>query len=275
MPNNIYFADRKTDRKNFEDQTRRLAAILKNHGIGEDDVVAALLRNDIAHLCIIEACRLVGAYYVNLNWHNPVAELTPILEDSRAKIVIGHSDLTRSLTPANGVNIPVLSIATPLAITKAYHVDPALTEDQTDLSLLMKKATPLQTEPLRFRAAMHYTSGSTGRPKGIRRIYAPDEPGPYVKYKAFAATVMQLNKGDRFYTSAPLYHSAPNTLSMICLASDYAELHISPKFDAEDFLRYVEQYKITHIYHTVFVPLSGGPGMQEWLVRTCRNGGLE
>ena len=248
MPNNIYFADRKTDRKDFEDQTRRLAAILKNHGIGEDDVVAALLRNDIAHLCIIEACRLVGAYYVNLNWHNPVTELTPILEDSRAKIVIGHSDLTRSLTPANGVNIPVLSIPTPLAITKAYHIDPALTDNQTDLSLLMKKATPVQTEPLRFRAAMHYTSGSTGRPKGIRRIYDPDEPGPYVKYKALAATVMQLNTGDRFYTSAPLYHSAPNTLSMICLASDYAELHISPKFDAEDFLRYVEQYKITHIY---------------------------
>ena len=93
-----------------------------------------------------------------------------------------------------------------------------------------------------------YTSGSTGKPKGIRRTVDPDEPDPYENYKALAAAVLQLTPGDRFYTSAPLYHSAPNALSTFCIAAGHAELHISAKFDPEGFLADIERYAITHCY---------------------------
>ena len=67
-------------------------------------------------------------------------------------------------------------------------------------------------------------------------------------YVALGTALMQLTTGARFYTAAPLYHSAPNALSTICLAFNAADIYIAPKFDAEEFLADVERFGITHIY---------------------------
>jgi long-chain acyl-CoA synthetase len=93
-----------------------------------------------------------------------------------------------------------------------------------------------------------YTSGSTGRPKGIRRELNTEGPDRYEIYKALAVGLMHLEPGDRFYTAAPLYHSAPNALSTMCIAAGYAELYIASRFDPEGFLADIERFKITHCY---------------------------
>lgn len=248
MGNDLYYNGHKTERAHFLHRAKCIATILENHGVGENDAVAILMRNDVCYLEIVEACRHVGAYYVTLNWHGSAPEIIHILEDSDAKVLIGHSDLSAKLTPDNGMTIPVLAVPTPKEIIAAYNVNPALEKGQIDMSRLIKEAMPITTGPLRFRGMQAYTSGSTGRPKGIKRPVDLSRPDPYATYKALAAALLKLTPGDRFYTAAPLYHSAPNALSNFCLATEYAQVHIAPKFDPEGFLKDIERFGITHVY---------------------------
>ncbi|WOR14175.1 AMP-binding protein [Hyphomonas sp. FCG-A18] len=248
MANDLYMAGRKTERSVFLDRAKRLAAILSHCGIGEDDAVAVLLRNDTLYMEVIEACRHLGAYFVTLNWHGSAQEVTQILEDAQAKVLIGHSDLTAKFSGDDALAIPVLAATTPYEIVITYGVNPAIADGQEDLNALIAEATPIDADPLRFRGMLAYTSGSTGRPKGIRRAVDLERPDPYQTYAGLAEAVLQLKPGDRFYTAAPLYHSAPNALSTFCMAAGFAELHISPKFDAETFLSDVERFGITHCY---------------------------
>lgn len=248
MPIDLYLGSRETNGATFEARARRLATILREHDVGEDDAIGVLLRNDTLYIEVIEACRYVGAYYVPLNWHAAPSEVQLILQDAKAKLMIGHSDLTSAMTPAAGINLPVLAAATPDIVQKAYRVDAKIADGQVDLDALMAEATEIETGPLRFRGMLAYTSGSTGRPKGIRREVDPDAPDTFENYKGLAAGVLQLTPGDRFYTAAPLYHSAPNALSSFCMAAGNVGLYISPKFDPEQFLADIERFAITHCY---------------------------
>jgi long-chain acyl-CoA synthetase len=63
-----------------------------------------------------------------------------------------------------------------------------------------------------------------------------------------AKNLLQLEPGDKFYVSAPIYHSAPNALSVMAVADAGIDVFIDPKFDPENFLKMVEKYQITHAY---------------------------
>lgn len=253
MENHLYLAGRKINRDIFADRAKRLASVLANYDIGQDDAVAVLLRNDTAYMELIEACRHVGAYFVTLNWHSSPAEILEIVKDSGAKVLVGHSDLTAKLAnfktdKAEKFQVPILAVPTAPETAEAYRVSPAITAGEINLEALIEAATPINTDPLRFRGMLAYTSGSTGRPKGIRRAVDPSAPDPFENYKVLAKALLHLSPGDRFYTAAPLYHSAPNALSTFCLATNYAALYIAPKFNPEAFLADVERYGITHCY---------------------------
>ncbi|MFT4938605.1 MAG: long-chain acyl-CoA synthetase [Paraglaciecola sp.] len=229
-----------------------MAAVFNSYDVGEDDVIAVLLRNDVTYLEVIEACRYVGATYVTLNWHAAKSEIEHILQDSQANLLIGHSDLVRIFAETDvhqlSNNIPVLAISTPAEICRAYNVDPKTSDRQTDLQTLINKTSPINTPPLKFRGMFSYTSGSTGRPKGIKRIRAPDSPDPFEVYAGLGKSMLGLSPGDRFYVAAPIYHSAPNVLSLFCLACGDVDIFLKSKFDPEGFLADVQRYAITHCY---------------------------
>jgi len=248
MNNALYFGGQKTDRAAFLRRVKCLARIFTDYGVGVNDAIAVLMRNDTAYMEIVEACRYIGAYFVTLNWHGAAAEIIDILDDSKAKLLIGHSDLTAKFTADAELSIPILAVETPPQLVDAYSVNSAILDEQTNIVDLLSTTKPIETEPLKARGMMAYTSGSTGRPKGIRRVVNPDGPDRYETYKALAVGLLHLSPGDRFYTAAPLYHSAPNALSTMCIASGFAELYIAPRFDPEGFLADIERYKITHCY---------------------------
>lgn len=248
MKNDLYLGDRKTDRTHFLHRVKCLATIFKNLGVGENDVVAVLMRNDIVYLEIVEACRYIGAYYVPLNWHSAVPEIANILTDCGAKVLIGHSDLTAKFLGGWNSDVSILAVPTPRQITEAYSVEPQIAEGQENIVGLLSSVSPIETPPLKARGMLAYTSGSTGRPKGIRRAFNSDGPDTYDVYKALAVGLLQLTPGDRFYTAAPLYHSAPNALSLMSIASSFAETYIASKFDPEGFLADIERFGITHAY---------------------------
>ena len=244
----VYIANERRTRSDFEDRARRIASVLKQAGVGLDDLVAVLMRNDIAYLEIAEACRRVGAFYVPLNWHAAPAEIAAIISDAKAKVLFAHSDLLAALGPEHLAGAQVLTFDAPAPVRAAYPSAVPTNAGGVDMEAALSAVDPLAGDPLPVRGIFAYTSGSTGRPKGIRRIREDPNADRYVVFAQLARTFLQLAPGDRFYTAAPIYHSAPNTLSNISLAAGDAEVHLAARFDAEGFLRDVAEKRITHAY---------------------------
>ena len=97
---------------------RRLAAL----GVGEDDSVALMLRNDFATFEANMAAGQLGAYAVPINWHFTPEEAGYILADCRAKALVIHADLLPQIASGIPADMKVLVVPTPPEIGDAYGV---------------------------------------------------------------------------------------------------------------------------------------------------------
>lgn len=246
-------ASRCIKRDSFELRAKKLATVLYKQGIRENDTVAILMRNDPRYFEVIQACRYIGAYYVPLNWHSVFSDIEHIVLDAKAKILVAHSDLINAFNDNVFEDLPVKLFKTPIEIQDSFSLSDALCAlkkdtEQNDLEELLSISSPFENECKPFRGMFAYTSGSTGRPKGIKRKIEDNEADKYTVYQALSKSLMQLEAGSRFLVAAPLYHSAPNTLTICSLAANKVDIFIEVKFDAESFLRSIQNNSITHIY---------------------------
>ncbi len=62
-------------------------------GIGENDAVALVLRNDLPFFEAAMGAGLIGAYAVPVNWHFKTDEAGYVLRDCGARVVVVHADL--------------------------------------------------------------------------------------------------------------------------------------------------------------------------------------
>lgn len=243
--------DTRLSRDELEARAAQGGAALAALGVKPDDKVAVIMRNDVAHLEVMRAVAWAGAALVPPNWHAAAQEVADILEDSEAETVILHRDLIPALTPALA-DKTVIGVTPGPANCAAYKLDEAAAQagDCPEWSDLVDQAAPLTDRPP-MRPMIRYTSGSTGKPKGIRRIPKPGADGP-VDYHAILGAIgkdmFHFRPGGRFLTAAPLYHSAPSTLSAMALAMDDNDIHVLPRFDPITFLEAIERERATHVY---------------------------
>jgi long-chain acyl-CoA synthetase len=100
-----------------------------------------------------------------------------------------------------------------------------------------------------------YSSGTTGWPKAIVNIQAPQ---PFGRMTPFALRLYResigLNENTVYLNPGPLYHAAPLRSSLNSLRLG-GTLVVMDHFDAEEYLAYVDKYKITHsqVVPTMFI----------------------
>ncbi len=113
---------------------------------------------------------------------------------------------------------------------------------------------PPQSAPV----SIIYTSGTTGKPKGVVRTPATDEQREQTQ--AMLAHIFALGEGERTVIPAPMYHTAPNVYALSS-AMRGMDMTIMKSFDAEEFLRIVEQQQVTvvQMVPTMFVRMLGLP----------------
>jgi long-chain acyl-CoA synthetase len=263
MQGTIVSGTRQLTHAELIDRAARAAGGFDSLGIGENDAIALMLRNDFAFFEAAVGAAHLGAYAVPVNWHFTAEEAGYILRDCAARALVVHGDLLPHVVPAIPDGVTVFVVATPPEIAGAYGIDgskcaipTAMRQGWRVWNDWIEGHVPWTAPPKPSRTNMIYTSGTTGQPKGVRRQPATAEMQQAMARMVEAAFDLGPDRVIRTVITGPIYHSAPNYYALV--AATHAELMIlQPRFDAEQLLQMIEQYRITHLHMvpTMFVRL--------------------
>ena len=257
MQGHIFSGNRSLSFDDFHQRSARAAYGLSEMGIGDGDCVAMMLRNDFPFLELTFAASLIGAYPVPINWHYKQRETSYILENSDAKALVIHEDLLPNIPDYILCKIHVFTVETPQEIVSAYSISKSIPQSShptLNWDTWRDKQLEWNKPPLPSRGSMIYTSGTTCNPKGVQRFPA----SPKIQSAMMERLKLGFALGSRptALMTGPMYHSAPNAYARAIILLG-GSLILMPRFDAEQCLRMIEEYQITHMHvvPTMFVRL--------------------
>ncbi len=157
--------DRTLDRRTYAsviDRSRRLAAALRDLGVGRGDRVATLMWAGHEHLEIYLGVPSMGAVLHTLNLRLHPDELAYIINDADDRVVL----VDECLLPLFEKIRP--QISTPhVIVTAASGISGEFLGYESLIASADPERAPEPTLDEADAAAMCYTSGTTGRPKGV------------------------------------------------------------------------------------------------------------
>jgi fatty-acyl-CoA synthase len=230
--------------RQLDERSNQGAHLFRALGLKPGDHIALLMENRLEFMEICWAAQRSGLYYTAISRYLTADEIAYIVKDCGARVVI---------TSPKGAEViaPLISGAPD---TLFYILDePRENFRDWSAALGAQPNTPIADEVAGYD--MLYSSGTTGRPKGIKRASENnpiDVPNPFLK--KLCADMCGMN-GDSIYLSpAPLYHAAPLRFNMMAITLGGTSV-IMESFDAEEFLKLVEKYKVTQsqLVPTMFV----------------------
>lgn len=229
-------------------RAHQFARALDAAGVPERGIVAAILPNVPEFFFALRGATWSGRTFVPINWHLARPDVEYIARDCEADALIVHADfepIAASLVEGPAVKLR-LAVGGGLANHAAFEAE------------LERHDTAPLASPL-AGTIMLYTSGTTGKPKGVRPRDPEPGPPPCLASRMGSAMIsgyLQDAARGAHLIAAPLYHAAPSTYGEGA-ALVGADIVIMERWDAETFLRLVEQERVasTFLVPTHFVRL--------------------
>jgi long-chain acyl-CoA synthetase len=223
----------------------QLSNVLRSAGLQPGDHIAICMENHERYLEVIWGCHYAGLVYTACSSRLTKAEISYILNDCQAKgFITSKYKSDQAAEIAN--DIPNVHLRLMLDGTIPGY-------DSYESTVSAASTTAL--ENMIDGTDMLYSSGTTGMPKGIARPF----PGTPLGTAAGLATALTVGlykfREDMLYLSpAPLYHAAPLRFNLSVHAAGGTTV-VMEHFDAEDYLKFVEKYSITHtqLVPTMFI----------------------
>jgi long-chain acyl-CoA synthetase len=238
-----------TTYRELEERSNQLAHWFRNQGLKAGDAIALFLENHPRFFEICWAAQRSGLYYTAISSRLGVDELSYIVNNCKARVLISSKALLQTclaamdqIQPDRGVYL--LDIEQDIDIAPTIHA--------LEARWAMEPTNPIEDESSGYD--MLYSSGTTGRPKGVR-VPLTGEPIDTVKpLVPLSQKMYRMDESTIYLSPAPLYHAAPLRFNMTVMRLG-GTCVIMEQFDAEQYLSYVERYQITHtqLVPTMFV----------------------
>lgn len=139
---------------------------LRAQGLEAGDTVACVLPNGLEMIELYLGAMQIGLYLTPINHHLVGPEIAYIVNDSDAKVFVGHERFADEITKA----ITELNLDTDKCFTVGTV---AGLRPWSDLVAGQPVTAPADRVA---GAPMHYTSGTTGKPKGVKRGLVDIDP---------------------------------------------------------------------------------------------------
>jgi long-chain acyl-CoA synthetase len=257
-----------------------LAAALASFGVAKGDRVGILLPNCPQYIIATFAILRVGAVVVNINPSYTAREVLIVAADSGVRIVV-TLDTLAPLVAAIGAQTAIeRTIVTSLAEYSAAAPAPPRVDGALSLADLLvapgRLPDPVATAPDDI-AVLQYTGGTTGTPKGAMLTHA-NIFANVVQTESWTNPAHVVNRSERYLVVIPYFHIYAFSVCMMTGIRVGALQIIHPKYDPEQVLAAIREFRPTYFpaVPTVFVSLLNHPRVGEYgldLVRTFNSGG--
>ncbi|WP_209424868.1 AMP-binding protein [Pararhodobacter sp. SW119] len=199
-----------------------LARFLRAEGHAPGDRLAILCLNRVEFFVALFACRKAGLILCPLNWRQPVAELTPILQSVGCSALLHDAD---HVGIAAELGLPCI----PMAPEGGFNRDgpeftPVDLDDDAPWYLL-------------------FTSGTTGLPKAVIQT-----PRMAMANAVNIAQFLGLSAADRSVCFLPLFHTAGINLFTLPVFLWGGHSHLLPKFASDDLFDLIAEGRITQFF---------------------------
>jgi acyl-CoA synthetase (AMP-forming)/AMP-acid ligase II len=211
----------------------RLAAILKERGIGKADRIAVSLPNWYETAVLFFAIAKVGAVLVPFNPKYKSHEVEYILGNSKPKAVFVSEEFTRNIEIREALSLVPLIIS-----VKFVREGLEFYEDLVNGIDVEVSEADIDVNNDLF--CILYTSGTTGVPKGAMLTHRA-----VVQSAHTVAGELRCTEEDTFVISAPLFHIFGLACNLLCGISVGARLVLQEKFQPRETLQLIEKEKVT------------------------------
>lgn len=233
-----------TTYKQLHEAAVRFSNVLRDAGLNEGDHVALCMENHPRYLEVVWGCHYAGLIYTACSSRLTRAELTYIINDCKAKAFI-TSKYKSDQSVEIADDIPNVTLRLMLDGTVDGY-------DSFESAVAAASTTPLSN--MVDGTDMLYSSGTTGMPKGVYRPLPGTAIGEAGGVVTLAALLFAFDSSTVYLSPAPLYHAAPLRFNLAVHMLGGTTV-IMDHFDAEEYLKAVQKYKITasQVVPTMFI----------------------
>ncbi|MGK9066591.1 acyl-CoA synthetase [Stutzerimonas chloritidismutans] len=219
-------------------RANQAAHLFRSIGIRRGDTIAVVLGNDFDIFIAGWAAQRAGIYFTAVSTRTSVNDLAYVLDNSGARLVIVGDEYAEvaedaiAKLPTSDIYVLSCSVGR-RTFAQACAGYPCTVIDDPSPG-----------------ADMLYSSGMTGRPKGVKPNLPEgpiDAPTPLMN---MGISLYGMSESSVYLSTSPLYHAAPLRWAMT-IHRVGGVVVIMEKFDAENCLKLIEEYKVTH---STFVP---------------------
>lgn len=218
---------------------------LRAQGMEPGDALAVVQPNAVEMIEIYLAALQAGWYLTPINHHLVGPEIAYIVNDSDARVFIGHERFAEQCEAAQKELDIAADACFAVGEVQGFRPFAGLWEGQ-----------PASTPQGRTAGmAMHYTSGTTGRPKGVKRGLIDIDPSDLGALLTGFQAMFGIGAGDDnvHICGSPLYHTA---VLMWCGSALHMghKVVLMDKWDPVAMMELIDEHRVTwsHMVPTQF-----------------------
>src|SRR5215472_2718484 len=227
----------------LEARSNRVANLLLSLGAGPGKKIIWCGPNSLEVVAVMNATRKIGAVAVPLNYRLTPEEALYVINHSDAEVAYvdyEYAPMFAALRDQLETVRHIIAVAGDVNRPDPAEMPAGLLTD-ADIAAASADA-PDVGDAAGSGGMMIYTSGTTGKPKGAVRTGPPDP-----EIMGALVNLLGYRPDDIYLTSGPLYHSGPSAFMGLGLLFGQTII-VQRKFDAEDWLRLVDTYKVSSTF---------------------------
>ncbi len=231
----LIMGDRIITYRELDKKGNSLANSLIRMGIKRGDRISLLIHNCPEFILAWSAAGKIGATPIGINYHFKSDEVSYIVNDSNSKALIYEHDFQGVVSDTKS------KIKTPDFLYICANHNESSKDDSLDQLIESGPETPPKIEAgsFGFPDSLIYTSGTTGRPKGVLKTSKDRLNGVLG-----LALTFESKQDDTMLIAGPFYHGANLGWTSMAMVLGNTVV-IMPSFDAEEFLRLVQDHRVT------------------------------